>query len=309
MTSNRDNFKGEIRKGILLSDYTSLGIGGRAELLAIPEDLNSLNVLLASIREAGTDYFIIGGGTNLLVRDEGLDSVVISLKEFRKVEITGVGGQDIRDDGESATLFVQAGLPLPKLLSFCVRNNLSGPEGLAGIPGNVGGAVFGNAGANGREIMDLVEKVTVLDQGSVKVISRDKIESSYRNGGFSDETIVLGVHLTLRKDESGGVKRRIKDFLLRRKALQPVGERTAGCVFRNPADESAGRLIDLAGCKGMSVGGVEVSALHAGFFLNKGGGTADDFLRLMDVVCGKVKEMSGILLEPEIRIIGRVAVT
>jgi UDP-N-acetylmuramate dehydrogenase len=130
------------------------------------------------------------------------------------------------------------------------------------------------------------------------------IDAVYRSGGISEDEIILGVHLTLKKDDIEGVRRRIKDFLQRRKATQPLHEKTAGCVFKNPEDEPAGRLIEMAGCKGLRVGDIEVSHVHANFFLNKGDGKASDFLRLMDRVSEMVKKRFGVVLEPEIRIVG-----
>ncbi|NOZ26128.1 MAG: UDP-N-acetylmuramate dehydrogenase [Nitrospirae bacterium] len=291
-------FRGDILTDVMLRDHTSLGIGGRAACLFIPHDTPSLVSLLKALAGEDRGYLLIGGGTNLLVSDEGLDEVIVSLRAFRRLETVEVRGDDV-------LVFAQSGLPLQRLISFCGEEGLSGLEGLVGVPGTVGGAVFGNAGAYGYEIMDAVQRVTVLKDGRLGALDRDDMDATYRSGGIPRETVILGVHISLKRDDSGDVRRRMKEFMEMKKKTQPVSERSAGCVFKNPPADSAARLIDEAGYKGMRSGGIEISRKHANFFINRGGGTAVDFLALMDTVVEGIARTYGVVLEPEIRIFGK----
>ncbi len=293
-----DGFRGRIATDVMLRDHTSLRIGGRAAYLFMPDDTSSLTGLLSVLSSEGMGYVLIGGGTNLLVMDDGLDEAVVSLNAFRRLETVEVSGDDV-------LVFVQSGLPLQRLVSFCREEGLSGLEGLAGIPGTVGGAVFGNAGAYGYEIMGVVQRVAVLKDGRLGSLNREEINATYRCGGFSRGTVVLGVHVRLRRDDRSAVRRRMKEFLDMKRRTQPLAERSAGCVFKNPADGSAARLIQEAGYKGMRVGDIEVSTKHANFFVNKGRGRAEDFLTLMETVRERVERLFGVALEPEVKIMGR----
>ena len=295
-------FNGDILTDVMLRDYTSLGIGGKADYIFIPSDPVSLRGLIEALAAEGMGYVLIGGGTNLLVTDDGVDGVVINMKAFQGLERVEERGAD---RGEEVRVFAQAGLPLQRLISFCREEGLSGLEGLVGIPGTVGGAVFGNAGSYGYEIMDVVQRVTVLKGGSIAVLDREDLTPAYRSGGLSPDTVILGVHILLKRDDEGALQEKMNEFLQMKKKTQPLAERSAGCVFKNPPAESAARLIDEAGYKGMRVGDIEISTLHANFFVNKGQGTARDFLALMDTVVDGIGRMFGIVLEPEIRIIGR----
>lgn len=293
-----EGFDGTILSGVMLSEYTSLKIGGRAEELFIPADPPSLKALIESLAESGRDYMVIGGGTNLLIADEGIDEAVIALSALKGMEV-------VEDSGDELVLDARPGLPLQRLVTFCREEGLIGVEGLAGIPGSLGGALFGNAGAFGYEIMDVVESVTVLEGGIVSVLRRSEISASYRNGGFSGTAVILGARLRFRRDDPEAVRERTAGFLRMKKMTQPVGLASAGCVFKNPPEGAAGRLIESAGCKGMRVGDIEVSAVHANFFVNRGRGRARDFLLLMETVASRVCQSFGIILEPEIRIVGR----
>ncbi len=298
-----EGFNGDVLTDVMLRDHTSLRIGGKADYIFIPSDPVSLLRLIEALAGEGVGYVLIGGGTNILVTDAGVDDVVINMKAFQSLEKVGDRGGD--DSGDEVRVFAQSGLPLQRLVSFCREGGLSGLEGLVGIPGTVGGAVFGNAGAYGFEIMDTVQRITVLKGGSIVVLEREDINATYRSCGLSPDTVILGVHMLLKKDDKGTLQDRMNEFLQMKKKTQPLGERSAGCVFKNPPAESAARLIDEAGFKGMRVGDIEISTLHANFFVNKGQGTAGDFLALMDAVINGIAKRSGIVLEPEIRIIGK----
>jgi UDP-N-acetylmuramate dehydrogenase len=279
--------------------HTSLRIGGEADVFVSPYDLRSLCNLIKVSRSKGIPVLPVGGGTNLLVRDRGIEGVVLSLAVFNSISVLSESADDV-------FIYADAGVPLPKLVEFSRKHGLSGLEGLSGIPGYLGGAIAGNAGAFGYEIKDTIVSVSVVDfSGSEKKLEREEIDFSYRSAGIPEGSIILGAELRLKKDEPEAVSERISGFLKEKKTRQPLGERSAGCVFKNPEGYQAGRLIDEAGCKGMKQGDIEVSSIHANFFVNKGKGSAEDFLRLMDKVASRVKEKFGIVLEPEIRIVGR----
>jgi UDP-N-acetylmuramate dehydrogenase len=276
-----------------MSSHTSLGIGGAADIAIFP-DAKTIIPLLQEIRKLDIPCEIFGGGTNILVMDAGIPGVVIFTEGMARIME--------KENG----IYVQSGVSLQRLISFCIDKGLSGIEAMAGIPGAVGGAVAGNAGSYGSEMKDVVVSVDVLsDDGEVVLLSKDEARFSYRRSKIPELGIMLGALLSFKQDDPVEIKKRYSGFLTRKKTAQPVSMRSAGCVFKNPEGVSAGKLIDEAGCKGMRRGGIEVSPMHANFFVNKGGGTADDFLKLMDIVAGRIKERYGIILEPEIRMIAK----
>ncbi len=295
----RGIFKGEMKFNEPLSAHTSLGIGGPVDIMVFPEDPLSLkNVLLAAEKE-NIPVFVIGAGTNLLAPDGRIEGVAVSLKAFRSIELT-------RDSDENnVVLYAGSGVPLPMLVNFARKYGYSGIEALAGIPGYVGGAVYMNAGSFGTEIKDVIVSVAIMNpHGGIVILEKDKMEFSYRSLNLPAGSIILGANIILRRDDPAEVDKHTKEFLGRKRTTQPLGELSAGCVFKNPHGDAAGRLIDAAGCKGMRTGGVEVSRVHANYFINKGGATCRDFIGLMQAVKAKVKAYSGIDLEPEVKIVG-----
>ncbi len=292
---DRGLFRGEIRFEEPMSAHTSLKTGGPVEIMVFPEDPLSLKNVLAACEREDIPMFVLGAGTNLLAGDAGTGGVAVSLREFRSIEPT-------RDEG---VLFVGAGTPLAMLTGFAQRNGYAGLEALAGIPGSAGGAVCMNAGSFGTEMKDVVVSVSVMNRhGDIEMLERDRIGFSYRASGLPEGSVVIGVTIALRKDDPDAVGRRTREFLEKKRKTQPLGESSAGCVFRNPEGDSAGRLIDAAGCKGMRAGGAEVSRVHANFFINRGNAACRDFMELMQAVKARVREHSGIELEPEIKIVG-----
>ena len=164
-----------------------------------------------------------------------------------------------------------------------------------------------NAGSFGTEIKDVIDSIAVMNsEGEISVLARDELEFSYRHLALPEGSLILSANIVLKKDSPADVAARTKEFINTKKAVQPLGVHSAGCVFKNPEADAAGKLIDAAGCKGMRMGGIEVSQLHANYFINKNGGTCADFLQLMDLVKEKVMKRSGIELESEIKIIGGV---
>lgn len=291
--------EGDIGFDVPMSEHTGLSIGGPADMFLIPADPLSVRNLMVVLKNKGVPFFTLGGGTNVLVRDGGMEGVVVSLRNFKRIEVIKEGNTD-------AELFVEAGVPLQKYVNFCKGRGYSGAEGLTGIPGTVGGAICGNAGAYGCEMKDAVVSAAIMDSGGR--LDRFKAEGlgfGYRRSGIKKTDIVLSANIRLRRGDKEVVVKKTDKFFSEKKSGQPISERSAGCVFKNPREIPAGRLIDEAGCKGMKAGGIEVSMLHGNFFINRGGGTASEYLELMDRVSEIVQKKSGITLEPEIRVVGR----
>lgn len=292
-------FEGEVKFREPMRNHTSLRIGGPADIFAMPQDLSSLKNMHINLRRNKIPFFPLGGGTNILVRDGGIEGAVISLRSLRR---TGV----LSKDNKYAYLFAEAGTLLQRIVNFSKENGYSGVEGLAGIPGTLGGAIFGNAGAFGYEMKDVLVLVEVMDiEGRIKKFNAEEINFGYRSSSISQNELILGAKIKLKKDEKEEVSAKVDDFLEKKREKQPLWEPSAGCVFKNPAGLSAGKLIDEAGCKGIRIGDVEVSSIHANFFINKGRANASDFIRLMEEAAHRVKERFGVVLEPEIKIVGR----
>lgn len=299
------NFKGEIKKNEPLSRHTSYAIGGPADILAYPVDREDIRVLLQSIKTRNLNYWILGHGTNLLVRDGGFRGVVITLQRMQTIKIE----REYRSIGGSfVVVCAEAGASLAKLLSFAVEHGLTGLEFAAGIPGTVGGAVCMNAGTALGVMGDVVESVTlVAPDGELITRSREEMGFGYRTSSVLEGHLALDARVVLRRDDKEKIKGQVKELLDKRKRNQPGGFPSAGSVFKNPQGESAGKLIELAGLKGVAVGGAQVSEKHANFIVNTGKAKAAEVLALMEIVREKVLEVHGTRLEPEIKIIGEDA--
>ncbi len=296
------DIKGELRRNEPMSRHTSFKIGGPADFFAYPADREDLLVLLKSIKEQNLQYFILGSGTNLLVRDGGYRGVVISLKRLNAVAIE----REYRSIGGSfALISADAGALVAKLLAMAVEKGYAGLEFAAGIPGTVGGAIRMNAGTALGEIGDITESVTLLSpEDGVFTKGRDELGFGYRTSSVREGWIVLAAQLILRRGHREKVGARILELLTTRKQRQPQGSPNAGSVFKNPAEQSAGRLIELAGLKGRTVGSAQVSDKHANFIVTTGSARASDVLALMDIVKQTVLDVHGVRLDPEIKIIG-----
>lgn len=298
----KGTFNGEVEFRVPMKDHTSLGIGGPADVIVSPSDPMSLKNIVLMLKKKNIPFLPFGGGTNILVKDSGLDGVVINFKAFRMM-------QAIREEDREIELFVEAGVPLQMLVNFCKEKGYAGIEGLTGIPGTFGGAICGNAGSYGCEIKDVVKSVVIMSsEGKLDRIDAKDIGFGYRRSGIRPSDIVLNASILLHKDDKDLVSGRAREYLAEKMKTQPISARSAGCVFKNPAAgsaESAGKLLEEAGCKGMKAGNIEVSSVHANFFVNLGNGTAADYLRLMHEVSLIVEKKFGVVLEPEIKVIGR----
>lgn len=277
----------------LLSRYTTLGVGGVTPYLFFPEERN-LTPLLTTLFNEGIPYRVMGLGSNLVVSDSGVAEVVVTLRRVSSpIKVRG------------SIVSVGGGFPLSKLAKRVGELGLSGLEPLSGIPGSVGGAIKMNAGSFGMEIGSLVKKVVLFSPSSgVREVSREELSFSYRGSGVSQGEIVLAVELRLTPEEPALVIKRLREFRRRRELTQPIGERSAGCIFKNPEGASAGRLIDEAGLKGMRRGGAVISTKHANFIINEGGATASDVFALIDKMKEEVLRLFGIELEEEVEVWG-----
>lgn len=299
---NFANIRGEVLLNEPMSNHTSYKIGGPADALVAPADLDDLLALLRTMRERNLPFAILGGGTNLLVRDGGYRGVVVSLRRLDAIKITreyrSVGGVYL-------VITAEAGASLARLLNFAVEHDLTGLEFAAGIPGTVGGAVCMNAGTAQGEISDVIDAVTLLTpEGGVTLRRRDEMGFGYRTSNVPPGNVILDVKIILRRGEREHIRERIKELQDTRKERQPWGQLNAGSVFKNPLDEAAGKLIELAGLKGLSVGRAQVSEKHANFIVNLGGAKAADVLALMKIIRERVLETHKVRLEPEIKILG-----
>lgn len=291
-----------IERNIPLSSRTTIRIGGPAAYFAEPRQEQELLQLLRWAQREGLSRFILGNGSNVVFSDEGFDGLVISLRGFRD--------EFIEFDRDNSIVTVSAGTLLSKLAHSCQEAGLAGVEFLAHIPGTVGGALVMNAGfsrhvGQRNEIGDLVNEVRAIDaEGNLKTLSREDINFRYRASDLKKWT-VLDVKLQLWKRSKDKIRQEIKANLECRKKRQDIREPNAGSVFKNPGPPAlpAGQLIEKAGMKGKRIGGIEVSAKHANYFVNRGGGTCADFLALMKEVQKAVFDATGITLEPEVQIV------
>ncbi|MFC1769845.1 UDP-N-acetylmuramate dehydrogenase [Nitrospirota bacterium] len=281
-----------------MREHTSLRIGGPADAFVTPTSADGLSALVKFCSAKGLENLMLGGGTNTLAADAGVKSIVIHSGGMDEIEI-------IRDVDGKVEMNVGTGLRLQGLLAYCKREGLSGLEGLTGVPGHVGGAIAGNAGSFGSSISDVLIDVVIMDSdGTIRTIKKEELSMGYRSATLPSGAMIMRAGMRFNRLQEGEVARRIQQYLITKKDTQPLDSLSAGCVFKNPQEDSAGRLLDAAGCKGMREGGIEVSSLHAGFFINTDEGNASDFLRLMDRTHVRVHEAFGISLEPEIKVIG-----
>ncbi len=277
-----------------MSRHTSMGIGGPADWYIDIDRKAALVPVLNALQTAGVRHLMLGGGSNTLFTDAGFRGAVIHLgREYRIIE-PGPGPDEIT---------AGAAANLSAIMKFSQRRGLAGIEFGVGIPGSLGGALAGNAGAGGEDICSLAESVEILaGKGAVETLKRGEFSFSYRNSDLRGRT-VLGATLKLRPAPAEEIKAAI-DRHLSKRWEQPVGERSSGCMFKNPKGGYAGELIERAGLKGLRIGGVRVSEKHANFMVNDGTAQAGEIETLMNLVRTRVEEETGMMLESEVRWIG-----
>ncbi|MGE5485442.1 MAG: UDP-N-acetylmuramate dehydrogenase [Ignavibacteriales bacterium] len=278
-----------------MSSHTSFKIGGPADLLVLPSGIADLKRVVQFCIRTGTPWFVMGNGTNLLVRDKGIRGVVIKM-----------AGTLNHINLEGDRIAAGAGALLRDVSVFAAQHGLSGLEFACGIPGTMGGAVVMNAGAYGGEMKDVVESVRLLSPGGeIRSVPASAMEFGYRKSVLQDSgDIALEATLTLRRDDKGRIEATMRDFEEKRKAKQPLDVPSAGSVFRRPEGHFVGPLVEGAGLKGFRVGDAGVSGLHAGFIVNHGHATAGDVLLLIGHIQDTVFRRYGVRLEPEIKVVG-----
>lgn len=286
------SLRNKIKFSELLKNHTTFKIGGPAKLFIEPKDTADLKSLLNCLKRYKIPYFVIGKGSNILVSDKGIKRAVLRLNSPPFKEI--VFKRNYLEAGSGALL--------NNVISQAWKYGLSGLEFLVGIPGTIGGALVMNAGIRKRNIQDLVESIRVMDaSGKIKILPKKKIKFSYRRSNLG-KYIVLSACLKLSPKNKREIKDKMDEYLKFRKATQDLGRPSAGCVFKNPGGDSAGRLIDLCGLKSKQVGGAYISGRHANFILNKGNAGSSDVLRLMELAKREVKKKFDVTLKPEIKI-------
>lgn len=279
-----------------MKEYTSFRAGGTADLLVIPGSEEELQQCLRLLTGEGEPFFVMGNGSNLLVQDGGYRGTIIRMSDCCN-EIEGEG-PDFR---------VGAAVSLSACARMAMEKGYTGMEFACGIPGSMGGGTFMNAGAYGRELKDIITSVEVLhrDGSGSETIPGKQMAFGYRHSALAESgDIVTAVCLRLAPGDPAAIAAEMKTLNARRNTKQPVHSPSAGSFFKRPPGHFAGKLIQDAGLKGLTVGGAQVSVLHSGFIINTGTATATDIVQLMHLIQARVREQSGVMLEPEVRIIG-----
>jgi UDP-N-acetylmuramate dehydrogenase len=286
-----------IKESALLKDMTTFCIGGPCDLLVSPEDEEQGVRCINALREAGIPFVVLGNGSNVLVHDEGIRGCVVRFRHR---------GDEVVVNGDGHTLYVGAGEGMMRVAHFAIKHGLSGVEFASGIPGTLGGTVFMNAGAYECEMKDVVQSVRVLTRGGeVMEIDNPGMRFAYRSSAAQEnDWLILGATLRLTPDAPENIRARVEDFSRRRREKQPIDVPSAGSTFKRPQGHFAAKLIDDAGLKGARVGGAEVSTLHAGFIVNRGGATYADVVALMTHIKRVVADRFGVALKPEVRLLG-----
>ncbi|MCD6471016.1 UDP-N-acetylmuramate dehydrogenase [bacterium] len=299
----------KIKKNIILSSYTTFRIGGRAKYFFSAQNKKEIIQAVNWAKKKNLDFFILGGGSNILVSDSGFDGLVIRL-DNKNYKVNG------------NIVSVEAGMPLNELVKISIDNNLSGLEWAVGIPGTIGGAICGNTGAFGHSISDFILSVEILKNKEIKILQKEDCSFSYRNSLFKNNRniVILSAKFKLKKDNKKKSKEMLAKYLNQRKITQPV-EPSAGCIFKNPfctdlskinkklapiKDNriSAGWLIEECGLKGYKIGQAQISKKHANFIINCGQAKAEDVIILISLTKQKVRDRFNIQLEEEIKYVG-----
>lgn len=286
--------RGPVRMYEPMARHTTYRIGGPATIFAVCDNIGDVSRCLETLAEAGMEWTVLGKGSNVLVSDDGYDGAVIVLgKEFR------------RHRTEEGRIRSGAGVTLAAVVQDAYSRGLSGLEFAVGIPGTVGGCLAMNAGSRDEWISSRVETVTVYAPGDgLRVLRGPEVAWGYRTSSLVEHGVIIECSLALVEGEADRIRQTMEARFRSRKSSQPIGMPSAGSVFVNPAGDSAGRLIEACGLKGMSHGGAQISEVHANFIVNTGGATADDVMVLIRAVREEVCERHGICLETELRFLG-----
>lgn len=278
-----------------MKNHTTFKIGGAADVFVDAESAEEISDIIKYCKNNGIPYMVMGNGSNMLVSDKGIRGAIIKV---------GAKMNGISVDGETIT--AGAGARLSAVANEALKAELSGFETLSGIPGMLGGAIYMNAGAYGGEMKDVIESVTYIDaDGEIKTAEKNELDLSYRHSMFEDSGfVIVSAVMRLKKGNYDDIKASMLDYNKRRADKQPLSMPSAGSTFKRPEGHFAGKLIQDSGLMGYTIGGAQVSDVHAGFLVNKGGATAEDVMKLIEYVQKTVAEKFGVRLEPEVRLIG-----
>ncbi|MGB7572273.1 MAG: UDP-N-acetylmuramate dehydrogenase [Thermodesulfobacteriota bacterium] len=286
--------KGKVLFDAPMRQFTSIQVGGPADSLLFPKDVEELKKVVRYARRKKIPFLILGRGTNLVVRDKGVRGWVISLTQ---------GMKKIQMDG--GVVEAEAGLSLQRLVQFSNQKGLTGLEPFFGIPGTVGGGLAMNAGAWGAELKDVLLSVTLMkEDGEIAERPRSRLRFSYRGLAISPSWIILKGRFELKKGKKEEILERVRSYSEMRKKRQPLDYPSAGSIFKNPKEGPAGKWIEEAGLKGFRLGRAMVSERHANFIINLGKATAEEVIRLMEFIEKKIYEEKGISLEREVKVVG-----
>lgn len=286
----------ELRENEPMYKHTTFRVGGPVTLMALPKTVEELGTILSLARKAGIEPFFLGRGSNLLVADRGAEAFLIKL----------AGGLDRLELAGPNSLYVGAGVTLAQAAVFALEHALTGLEFAHGIPGTLGGGVFMNAGAYDGELSQVIAWADCMDpSGTRRRLEAGELGLGYRTSVFAQRPwVVTGARLDLAPGDPEAIRAKMADLAQRRRSKQPLEYPSAGSTFKRPPGHYAGALIQQAGLKGTRIGGAMVSDKHAGFVVNTGGATSDDILSLIRLVRDRVLEQTGVLLEPEVRMLG-----
>jgi UDP-N-acetylmuramate dehydrogenase len=275
-----------------LREYTSFKIGGPADVVVEPADVEDVCLVVQQARVRKVPVFVLGG-TNLLVRDGGIRGIVVSLVRLRAIK-----------EEPGSVLYAEGGVGMPTLIGYAIRHSLAGLEWAAGIPGTVAGCVVMNAGTKLGEMKNSIKVVRMVNvKGQVIDMEAAQVKFEYRRA-LLPRGIVVGVWVQLKEGVRSEIERVVKDYLRYRRDTQPLAMPSAGCVFKNPPNDSAGRLIEAAGLKGARVSDAEVSTKHANFMVNRGQARAKDVIALIGKVRSAIRRRAGVRLDLELKIVG-----
>lgn len=284
-----------VEAGVLMSNYTSFKVGGPADFLVTPRSITEISNVINCCNKNDVSFFVMGNGSNLLVKDSGYRGVVIQLNEkFGDFTI------------EDKTVRAQAGVKLTRLAKAACEASLAGLEFASGIPGTLGGAVTMNAGAYGGEMSQVVASAVLMDrQGGLHTFYAGQMEFDYRESIIEKKDyIFLEAFLQLKEGDKEQMQRHMQELVLKRRQCQPLEFPSAGSTFKRPTGYYAGKLIMDAGLAGYRVGDAQVSPKHCGFVINLGNATAENIITLMDEVTDRIYNKYGVILEPEVKILG-----
>ncbi len=281
-------------------NLTTLRLGGQARCLLVPQTDQDYEAIFQEVERYGGRLEPLGRGSNILAEDGEHDRVLLRRLCLREPKV-------VRETGSQVLVTVDAGMALPRFIRWCIQHGCSGLEPMSGIPGSLGGAVMMNAGSHGCECFDHLQAVRIWTPANgISWIDRNGCRAGYRSfalEGCTGVFAVLGVLMLLDRDSSDSIRKRVRSWLMRKKSVQPLGAVTAGCVFKNPLNGSAGRLLDEAGLRGYCLGDMRFSPVHANFLENTGKGTSAQALELIALAVERVKERWGVVLEPEVEIL------